>query len=119
MLTPTETKVLRLACLDGLRQKQVADRMGTDVRTVETQKQAIRRKLGGYGKTNEWIALKAKELGLLDGCRKCGGEMKPGKAMQETYTGTPDMGEIVTMSAGGPGRLVDCMKCVECGWSTT
>ena len=24
-----------------------------------------------------------------------------------------------TFSAGGPGKLIDCIKCVECGWSTT
>lgn len=52
-------------------------------------------------------------------CRKCAGDMKPGKAIQETYTGAPDFigGAVVTMSPGGPGRLVDCLKCSICGWS--
>ena len=47
--------------------------------------------------------------------------MKPGKAIEQTYTGIPDFigGDVVTMSPGGPGRLIDCMKCVECGWSVT
>ena len=34
-------------------------------------------------------------------CSKCGGAMQPRK------------------SPGGPGRLVDCLKCAECGWSTS
>lgn len=52
-------------------------------------------------------------------CRKCGGQMKPGKAIQQTYTGMPDFpnGAVVTLSAGGPGRLVDCDKCEKCGHS--
>lgn len=45
--------------------------------------------------------------------------MKPGKAIEQTYTGIPDFigGDVVTMSPGGPGRLIDCLKCVKCGWS--
>ena len=53
-------------------------------------------------------------------CDKCGGEMKPGKAIAQTWTGTPDFHgdkHCVTVSPGGPGKLVDCMKCVNCGWS--
>ena len=54
-------------------------------------------------------------------CRKCGGLMEPSKAIGQTYTGTPDFpgGEVVTMSPGGPGKLMDCWKCVSCGWSIT
>lgn len=54
-------------------------------------------------------------------CRKCGGVMGPGKAIGQTYRGTPDFpgGEVVTMSPGGPGKLMDCWKCESCGWSTT
>jgi len=54
-------------------------------------------------------------------CRKCSGLMQPSKAIQETYTGVHDFpdGIVVTVSAGGPGRLVDCMKCEKCGWSVT
>ena len=52
-------------------------------------------------------------------CRRCGGQMKPGIALEQTYTGSTDFpgGEVVTMSPGGPGRLVECMKCEKCGWS--
>lgn len=55
------------------------------------------------------------------GCRKCGGQMKPGKAIAQTFTGTPEWpgAEAVTMSAGGPGKLVDCEKCEDCGHSVT
>ena len=55
-------------------------------------------------------------------CAKCGGRMLPGKAIEQTYTGVPDfIGDSypVTLSAGGPGRLVDCLKCEACGWSVT
>lgn len=54
-------------------------------------------------------------------CAKCGGEMKPGKAIAQTYSGTPDFpgGEVVTMSPSGPGKLVDCVKCELCGFSKT
>ena len=54
-------------------------------------------------------------------CRKCGSAMKPGKAIAATYTGIPDFpgGEVCTVSAGGQGKLIDCMKCIKCGWSVT
>lgn len=55
-------------------------------------------------------------------CRKCGGEMKPGKAIAQTLTGIPDFNGdeyAVTVSPGGSGRLIECMKCSECGWSIT
>lgn len=48
-------------------------------------------------------------------CRKCGGAMKPGKAMQQTV----DCSDEGTCSHAGPGRLIDCMKCERCGWSVT
>ena len=55
-------------------------------------------------------------------CRKCGTPMKPGKAIQQTtVAGVQDFpsAEVVTMSAGGPGKLIDCLKCPQCGWSVT
>lgn len=56
-----------------------------------------------------------------EACRKCGGEMKPSKAIAQTLTGRPDFPgkEVVTISPGGPGRLIDCMKCEKCGHSVT
>ena len=52
-------------------------------------------------------------------CRHCGGEMRPGIAMGQTYTGSPDDlgGDVVTMSAGGPGEVIKVRKCRDCGWS--
>jgi hypothetical protein len=53
-------------------------------------------------------------------CRKCMVEMRPGKAIENTLTGAPEFIDgppIVTMSSGGPGKLIDCLKCLECGWS--
>jgi hypothetical protein len=58
----------------------------------------------------------------LSKCKKCGGDMVPGLATKQTYTGTPDFGprdRVVTMSPGGPGGLMKCSKCSNCGWSTT
>lgn len=54
-------------------------------------------------------------------CKHCNTPMRPGLAIQQTYTGTPDFpgGEVVTMSPSGPGKLIDCIKCPQCGWSVT
>jgi hypothetical protein len=54
-------------------------------------------------------------------CKHCNIQMKPGKAILQTYTGLPDFPgkEMVTMSPGGPGKLVDCLKCPKCGFSVT
>jgi hypothetical protein len=56
-------------------------------------------------------------------CRRCGSEMRPGIAMSQTATpgalDFPGDREASTFSAGGPGKLVQCMKCPECGWSVT
>lgn len=54
-------------------------------------------------------------------CRKCGGQMRPGVAMAQTFVGSvPDFAgddHASTMSAGGPGVMTGCMKCEDCGWS--
>lgn len=54
-------------------------------------------------------------------CRKCGAPMQQGVAIAQTLTGMPDFigGESCTVSPGGPGKLIECSKCPECGWSTT
>lgn len=56
-------------------------------------------------------------------CKKCMVVMRPGKAIQQTYSvGAPDFPgdhEVVTVSAGGPGKLIDCLKCPKCGHSVT
>ena len=52
----------------------------------------------------------------------CGGEMRPGIATGQTFTaGAPDFhdSDVVTLNAGGPGAVIDCMKCSACGWSVT
>lgn len=57
----------------------------------------------------------------IEQCRKCGADMQPGVAIGQTLTGMPDFigGECCTVSPGGPGKLIECLKCPECGWSTT
>jgi hypothetical protein len=65
------------------------------------------------------IVLK-RALGIQQ-CKKCGADMQPGVAMGQTMTGIPDFigGEVCTVSPGGPGKLIECSKCQECGWSVT
>lgn len=55
-------------------------------------------------------------------CPKCGNEMKPSKAIVCRATGMADFadGEVVTMSPDPKQPvLVDCLKCVNCGWSVS
>lgn len=55
-------------------------------------------------------------------CRRCGAEMRPGIALTRMLiAGTPDFhdSDVVTLSPGGPGAAIDCMKCAACGWSVT
>jgi len=56
-------------------------------------------------------------------CRHCGGRMLPGIATDQTYVGgTPDFpgdAHASTFSAGGPGKVIECRKCENCGWSVT
>jgi len=55
-------------------------------------------------------------------CRQCGGRMKDSQAIAQTFIGRGDFHDgdsQVTMSPGGPGALVDCRKCSECGWSVS
>lgn len=57
-----------------------------------------------------------------DKCRKCGGEMKPGKAMGQTAVArrpARDAHDVRTFYAGGTGKLIDCLKCSACGWSVS
>jgi len=65
----------------------------------------------------------ARDEAMESTCRRCGGEMQPGIAMGQTYTaGAPDFPadrEGVTMSAGGPGVVIEARKCVDCGHSIT
>ncbi len=56
-------------------------------------------------------------------CRKCGTLMIHGQAVAQTFVpGSPDFPgdtHAATFSAGGPGRMIDCWKCPECGRSIT
>lgn len=55
----------------------------------------------------------------LCACPRCRGEMLPGIALETTWVGSPDDlgGDLMTMNPGGPGRMVDCVKCQSCGFS--
>jgi len=55
-------------------------------------------------------------------CKRCQVPLLPGKAMESTVRGIPDFPGgrcVVTLSPGGPGRLVECLKCPHCGWSVS
>ena len=58
---------------------------------------------------------------MRENSRHCQGKMLPGKAIRETLAGLSDFpgGEVVTLSPGGAGKLIDCLKCTQCGWSVT
>ena len=47
--------------------------------------------------------------------------MWPGIAMGQTFSGSPDFsgGPVVTISPAGPGVLIDCLKCPQCGYSVS
>lgn len=53
----------------------------------------------------------------METCKRCKVELVPGKAIEQTCGGISDFQEIVTISNGGPGRLIDCLKCPICGYS--
>lgn len=53
-------------------------------------------------------------------CKKCNSPMEPGIALANTTTTMPDFindDACVTYSVGGPGKLIECLKCPACGWS--
>ena len=55
-------------------------------------------------------------------CVKCQTEMKPGKALAQTFTGVGDFhdgDDVSTLSPGGPGRMISCWKCPGCGHSVS
>lgn len=76
------------------------------------------RRLGQDCDRKTWVETLAALRQMERKCAKCGGDMRPGVALAQTYTGgAPDMGHVVTMSPGGPGKLIECSKCAVCGWS--
>lgn len=60
-------------------------------------------------------------MGFGLSCKYCGHKMRLGIAIAQTFSGAPDFagGSVVTISPGGPGRLCECLKCPQCGYSVT
>jgi hypothetical protein len=56
-------------------------------------------------------------MDLCMNCKHCEIPMLPGTALVSTFVGHEDLGGVVTMSPGGPGKLVPVWKCPECGYS--
>lgn len=55
-------------------------------------------------------------------CPHDGATLVPGIALVQTWrVGVPDLGGdlIRTMSPGGPGRIIPCLKCPACGYSVS
>ena len=53
-------------------------------------------------------------------CKKCKCKLVQGKAIQNTMVGIPDFpgtDYVCTVSPGGPGKLIECLKCPKCGHS--
>lgn len=51
-------------------------------------------------------------------CRKCGGPMRPGKAMvNPMVAGERDFPGVVTLSPGKAAVLAPVLKCADCGHS--
>jgi len=53
-------------------------------------------------------------------CSRCGGDMKPGIALQDIIGGAPDFGPndiVCTMSPTGMAIIINCLKCINCGHS--
>lgn len=106
---------------------------GLDAAVAQARDAALRE---AAGKAERWFGtpdaddiariLHADILDLRDQpmatCHKCGGVMKSGQAIAPTLTGIGDFhidDAGVTLSVGGPGRLIDCLKCEDCGRSVT
>jgi hypothetical protein len=59
-------------------------------------------------------------------CKRCAGEMREGVAIAPTWVlglpdfpGDPPFSPGQTVTFGGPGKLIACLKCKECGYSTS
>ena len=55
-------------------------------------------------------------------CGKCNVEMEKGQALQDKLDGTPDFigdDEVCTVSPSGKAKMIECLKCPECGYSVT
>lgn len=55
-------------------------------------------------------------------CRHCNAPLVPGIATGQTLRGSPDFpgdSRATTLSPGGPGVVIEVLKCPECGWSVT
>ena len=65
---------------------------------------------------NKWPVVKC----INPKCRKCGGEMKAGMALQNKFSGLPDFPDdtsAATISRSGPPKMVNVYKCIKCGHS--
>ena len=77
-------------------------------------------------KIKQWEAdndnLQINDADLKPICKKCGGSMKPSKALENTLVSSDDFGGDAnqrgsTQSRSGTAILVDCLKCDACGHS--
>jgi DNA-directed RNA polymerase subunit RPC12/RpoP len=53
-------------------------------------------------------------------CPRCKVKLKKGIAIEQTFSGMPDFlssKDVVTLSLGGSGKVINCWKCPKCGYS--
>jgi len=53
-------------------------------------------------------------------CKRCNILMVKGKALENILSGIPDFigdTQVCTLSPSGKTKLIDCLKCPECGYS--
>jgi len=75
-----------------------------------------------WKQAHEDVRREADRIRALRGaCKRCGCEMKPGKAIVNRATGYDDFPGVVATMSPGPrhSKLIDCMKCASCGWSVS
>jgi len=93
-----------------------------DIARLLTEAATKYRKL--LAQKDSWFLYATKARDVLQSagiCPSCLVPMSDGIATEQTYGGTPEWpgADVVTMSTGGPGKLIDCLKCPICGFSTT
>jgi len=109
----------KLECLSGLTNSELCNAVEAE---RDRYKVALTEIVNAFPvEVNGYDMWQIARAALKMTCKKCNGEMRLGQALEQTLiSGSPDFpGDKVgiTMSAGGPGKLVDCMKCSDCGWS--
>ena len=101
-----------------LIRRDVEERIAADDAARGDGRSAMTLPLGMDCDREQWQRVRAL---WADECPRCAGRMSPGVALASTAVGRADFpgGDVITVSPGGPGKVVACFKCEACGHSTT